>query len=41
MNLIIVFALLISMNTYLYYREVNKILILEFGVIRGTNPNIL
>jgi len=41
MNLIVVFALLISINTYLYYREVNEILILDFGVVRGTNPDIL
>jgi hypothetical protein len=41
MNLIIAFALLISINTYLYYREVNKILIPEFGVIRGSNSDIL
>jgi hypothetical protein len=29
------------MNTYIHYREVNETLVPEFGVIRGTNPDIL
>ena len=41
MNLVVVFALLISMNTYIHYREVNKTLVLEFRAIRGTNPDVL
>jgi hypothetical protein len=41
MNLIIVFVLLISINAYLYYREVNETLVLEFRVIRGSDPNVL
>jgi hypothetical protein len=41
MNLVVAFALLISINAYLYYREVNKTLVLEFGVVRGFNPDVL
>jgi hypothetical protein len=41
MNLVVVFALLISMNAYLYYREVNETLVLEFGVVRGSDPDVL
>jgi hypothetical protein len=41
MNLVVAFALLISINAYLYYGEVNKILVPEFGVVRGSDPNIL
>jgi len=41
MNLFAVFALLIFVNAYLYYREVNKTLVPEFGVIRGTDPDVL
>jgi hypothetical protein len=40
-NLIIVFALLIFINAYLYYKEVNKTLVLEFGVVKGFDPNVL
>jgi len=40
-NLIIVFAFLIFINAYLYYKEVNKTLVLKFGVVRGFNPNVL
>jgi hypothetical protein len=40
-NLVVAFALLISVNAYLYYREVNKTLVLEFGVVRGSNPDVL
>jgi hypothetical protein len=40
-NLIIVFAFLISINAYLYYKEVNKTLVLEFKVIKGFNFNVL
>jgi hypothetical protein len=39
-NFIIAFALLISINAYLYYKEVNKTLVLEFGVVKGFNLNV-
>jgi hypothetical protein len=41
MNLVIVFTLLISINTYSYYREVNKTLVPEFGIVRETDRNAL
>lgn len=41
MNLIIVFALLVSINTYPYYRGVDKTLVPEFGVVIGTDRDIL
>jgi hypothetical protein len=41
MNLVAVFALLISVNAYLYYREVDETLVPEFGVVRGTDPDVL
>jgi hypothetical protein len=40
-NLVVAFALLISINAYLYYKEVNKTLVLEFRVVRGSNPDVL
>jgi hypothetical protein len=41
MNLVIVFALLIFINAYLYYKEVDKILVLEFEVVKGTDSDVL
>ncbi len=41
MNLVVAFALLISVNAYPYYGEVNETLVPEFGVIRGSDPNVL
>ncbi len=41
MNLITAFALLISVNAYLHYGEVNETLVPEFGVVRGTDPDVL
>jgi hypothetical protein len=40
-NLIVVFALLISINAYPYYKEVDETLVPEFGVVRGFNPDVL
>jgi hypothetical protein len=41
MNLVTVFALLISANAYPYQGEVDETLVPEFGVIRGTDPDVL
>ena len=41
MNLITVFAFLISVNAYPYQGEVDETLVPEFGVARGTDPDIL
>jgi hypothetical protein len=41
MNLVAVFALLISVNAYAHYREVDKTLVPEFRVVRGTDPDVL
>jgi hypothetical protein len=41
MNLLTVFALLISANASPYQGEVDETLVPEFGVIRGTDPNVL
>lgn len=41
MNLLTVFAFLISANAYPYQGEVDETLVPEFGVIRGTDPNVL
>jgi hypothetical protein len=40
-NLFVVFTLLISINAYLYYREVNKTLVLEFRVVSDTDRDAL
>jgi len=40
-NLIAVFALLISVNAYPYYREVNETLVPEFRVVKGSDPDVL
>ena len=41
MNLVTVFALLISVNAYTYLGEVDETLIPEFGIVRGTDPDVL
>jgi hypothetical protein len=41
MNLVAVFALLVSVNAYTHYGEVDETLVPEFGVIRGTDPDVL
>jgi hypothetical protein len=41
MNFVAVFAFLISVNAYAHYGEVNKTLVPEFGVVRGTDPDVL
>jgi hypothetical protein len=41
MILIVIFALLSSINAYLHYGEVNETLVLEFRVVKGTDPNVL
>jgi hypothetical protein len=40
-NLVAVFVLLISVNAYAHYKEVDKTLVLEFRVVRETDPNVL
>jgi hypothetical protein len=41
MNLVAVFALLISVNAYPYYREVDEMLVPEFGVVSDTDRDAL
>jgi hypothetical protein len=41
MDMIIFFAFLISVNAYPYQGEVDETLVPEFGVITGTDPNVL
>jgi hypothetical protein len=41
MNLVAVFALLIFVNTYAHYREVDETLVPEFRVVRETDPDVL
>jgi len=40
-NLVVVFALLISINTYAHHGDVDETLVLEFGVVSGTDPDVL
>ena len=39
--MIIFFALLISVNAYLYQEGVDETLVPEFGVITGTDRNVI
>jgi hypothetical protein len=41
MNLVAVFALLISVNAYVHYRKVDETLVPEFRVVKETDPNVL
>ena len=41
MNLAAIFALLISMNAYSAHGQVDEALVPEFGIIRGTNLDVL
>jgi hypothetical protein len=41
MNLIAIFALLTSVEAYAYSGEVDETLVPEFGVVRGTSPDVL
>jgi hypothetical protein len=41
MNLVVVFALLISVNAYAHYREVDETLVPEFRVVKRTDPDVL
>ena len=41
MNLVVVFALLISVNAYAHYREINKTLVPKFRVVKKTDSDVL
>lgn len=41
MNLIVIFALLVSVKAYPCHGQVDETLVPEFGVVRGTDPDVL